>query len=156
MQVKEVMSKDVITVKRSTSLRELLKKFGKFHIFPLVPVVEENGQLVGIVSFRNLISIFQPSHPEILKTIPFLDEREAEDIFKAELTQDLGDLVVVDDIMETRFISIREEDSLEGAYRLMRLHLKDEFPVVDNTGRLVGMIGVFDIIRVVFSQKGII
>lgn len=155
MQVKEVMSKDVITVNRSTSLRELLKKFGKFHIFPLVPVVEEDGQLVGIVSFRNLISIFQPPYPEILKTIPFLDEKE-EDIFKAGLTQDLGDLVVVDDIMETKFISIQEDASLEEAYKLMRLHLKDEFPVIDSVGRLVGMIGVFDIIRAVFRQRGII
>lgn len=155
MQVKEVMSKDVITVKRSTSLRELLKKFGEFHIFPLVPVVEENSRLVGIVSFRNLMGIFHPPYPEILKTVPFLDERE-EDIFKAELTQDLGDLVVVDDIMETKFLSIQEDASLEGAYRLMRLHLKDEFPVVDNTGRLVGMVGIFDIIRAVFCQRGII
>jgi len=155
MQVKEVMSKDVITVKCSTRLEELLKKFNKFHIFPLVPVIEEDGRLVGIVSFRNLISVFQPPYPEILKTIPFLDEGE-EDIFKAGLTQDLGNLVVVDDIMETKFISIQEGDSLEEAYKLMKLHLKEEFPVVDRDNKLVGMIGIFDIIQEIFHQKGVI
>lgn len=65
MQVKEIMSQEVITVKRSTSLKQLLKIFTKFHMFPLVPVVEENDRLVGIVSFRNLINVFSPPVADI-------------------------------------------------------------------------------------------
>jgi len=34
--------------------------------------------------------------------------------------------------MEREFISILEDASIEEAYKLMRLHLKEEFPVVDN------------------------
>ncbi|PIP20225.1 MAG: hypothetical protein COX40_05895 [Candidatus Omnitrophica bacterium CG23_combo_of_CG06-09_8_20_14_all_40_11] len=155
MQVKEVMSKEVITVKRSTTLRGLLEKFSKFHIFPLVPVVEEDNRLVGIVSFRNLIDVFSPYRQEILKTVPFLDDRE-EDIFKVELTKDIGDLVIVEDIMETKFVSLQEDAALEEAFKLMRLQLKEEFPVTDKTGKLVGKIGIFDIIRRVFQEKGVI
>ncbi|MBU3958635.1 MAG: CBS domain-containing protein, partial [Candidatus Omnitrophica bacterium] len=129
MQIKEVMLKEVISVKRSTNLRQLLKIFAKFHIFPLVPVVEEDNRLVGIVSFRNLTNVFQPPRPEILKTVPFLDEEE-EDIFKADFTEEIGDLVVVEDIMETKFISIQEDASLEEAFKSMKLHLKEEVPVV--------------------------
>jgi len=58
--------------------------------------------------------------------------------------------------MEGEFISILEETSLEEAYKLMRLHLKEEFPVVDKVGKLVGMVGIFDVIQAVFRQKGII
>ncbi|MFH0913442.1 MAG: CBS domain-containing protein [Candidatus Omnitrophota bacterium] len=155
MQVKEIMSQEVITVKRSTSLKQLLKIFTKFHMFPLVPVVEENDRLVGIVSFRNLINVFSPRQSQILKAVPFLDEQE-EDIFKVELTEDIGNLVVVEDIMETKFISIPDNAPLEKAYNLMKLHLKEEFPVVNSSGKLVGMIGIFDIIRQVFREKGII
>ena len=155
MQVKEIMSKVVITVRRSTKLKELLKLFNKFHLFPLVPVVEEDGRLVGIVSFRNLIDVFSPYRQEILKTVPFLDDQE-EDIFKAELTKDIGDLVVVEDIMETKFVSLQEDTTLEEAFKLMKLHLKEEFPVTDKTGKLVGKIGIFDIIRRVFQEKGVI
>lgn len=155
MQVKEIMSKKVIAVQRSTTLKELLKTFAKFHIFPLVPVVDEENHLVGIVSFRNLIDAFKFHEPEMLKNIPFLDERE-EDIFKMEITGEIGDLLVVDDIMETKFISIRKDVSLEEAYKLARLHLKGELPVVDNENKLVGMLGVFDIVRQVFHQKGVI
>ena len=155
MQVKEIMSKEVITVRRSTKLKELLGLFNKFHLFPLVPVVEENSRLIGIVSFRNLIDVFSPYRQEILKTVPFLDDRE-EDIFKVELTKDIGDLVIVEDIMETKFVSLQEDAALEEAFRLMKLHLKEEFPVTDKTGKLVGKIGIFDIIRRVFQEKGVI
>lgn len=154
MQVKDVMLKDVITVKRSTTLKRLLRIFSKFHMFPLVPVVEEDNRLIGVISFRNLINVFLPYRPEILKTVPFLDE-EKEDIFKAELTEEIGDLVITEDIMERKFISILEDISLEEAYNLMKLHLKEQFPVIDKTGRLVGMVGIFDIIREVFRQKGV-
>ncbi|TRZ93937.1 CBS domain-containing protein [bacterium] len=155
MQVKELMSEEVITVKRCTTLKRLLEIFNKFHIFPLVPVVEEDNLLVGIVSFRNLINVFQFPQPEILKAVPFLDEEE-EDIFKVEFTEEMGNLVVADDIMERKFITIREDASLEETYKLMKLHLKEEFPVVDRAGKLVGMIGIFDIIRHIFRQKGVI
>ena len=155
MQVKEVMSKEVITVRRSTTLKQLLEIFAKFHIFPLVPVVEEDNRLVGVVSFRNLINVFQLHQSDILKTVPFLDEEE-EDIFKVEFTEEMGNLVVAEDIMESKFITIREDASLEEAYKLMKLHLKEEFLVTDKTGKLVGKIGIFDIIRRVFQEKGVI
>ena len=155
MQVKEIMSKEVITVQRSTTLKELLKIFGKFHIFPLVPVVEEDKHLIGIVSFRNLIDTLSSYNPNVLKLVPFLDEEET-DIFKIDITEDIGNLVVVEDIMEREFISIPGDTSLEEAYKLMRLHLKEEFPVIDKSGKLVGIVGIFDIIQAVFRQKGII
>lgn len=155
MQVKEIMSKEIILVKRSTKLRELLELFKNFHIFPLVPVIEEDRRLAGIVSFRNLIDVFQSYRPDVLKLVPFLDEEE-QDIFKIDISADMGDLVVAEDIMEEEYISIREDVSLEEAYNLMKLHLKEEFPVVDRAGRLVGRIGIFDIIKIVFGQKGII
>jgi len=155
MLVKEVMSKEVITVKRSTTLKRLLEIFAKFHIFPLVPVIEEDNRLVGVVSFRNLINVFQVHQPDILKTVPFLDEEE-EDIFKIELTEEMGNLVVAEDIMERKYICVQEDISLEEAYKLMKMHLKEEFPVVDRAGKLAGMVGIFDIVRHIFRQKGVI
>ncbi|MBN1868991.1 MAG: CBS domain-containing protein [Candidatus Omnitrophica bacterium] len=155
MFVKEIMSRGIIAVQRSTTLKQLLETFAKFHIFPLVPVIEEGHHLIGIVSFSNLIDAFSSYHPDVLKLVPFLDEEEI-DIFKIDITDDIGNLVLVEDVMEREFISIPEDTSIEEAYKLMRLHLKEEFPIVDKTGKLVGMIGIFDVIRAVFRQKGII
>lgn len=149
------MSKKVISVRPATTLRGLLRIFSKFHRFPLVPVVEDDNRLIGIISFRNLINVFLPQQPEILKTIPFLDE-EKEDIFKTKLTDEVGKLIIAEDIMEKKFIFIQEDVSLEEAYNVLKLNSKEELPVVDKEGHLVGMIGIFDIIREVFHQQNVI
>jgi CBS domain-containing protein len=153
--VKDIETKKIIAVKRSTSLAELLGLFKNFHTFPLVPVVEEGDRLVGVVSFKNLIDVFRPSRPEILRTVPFLDEGR-ENIFEAELTEEMGSLLVVDDIMETNYLSIQEDANLKKAYDLMQLHSLNQLPVVDNQGRLTGIIGIFDIVLALFKERGII
>ena len=155
MKVKDLMNRDVISVKRSTTLSELIKLFKDFHTFPLVPVVEKDNRLVGIVSFQNLTEVFRTQEPEILKTIPFIDEEE-EDILKADMSPEMGNLVIVDDIMKTKFFSVQEEGGIEEAYKAMKLHSKEQLPVVDKEERLTGIIGLFDIVLGIFREKGVI
>lgn len=155
MQVKDIMSKKVISVQRSTTFRELLEIFKNFHLFPMVPVVEENNELVGIVSFRDLISIFTPVSNDFIKRMPFVEQEEA-DIFNIDLSPEMGRLVVIEDIMDKRFVALEEEMPIEEAFNIMKLHKKDELPVVDTKGKLAGLAGIFDIIRTVFEEKGII
>ncbi len=155
MKVKELINRGVISVKRSTTLTELIKLFKDFHTFPLVPVVEDGNRLVGIVSFQNLTEIFRTQEPEILKTVPFIDE-EQEDILKADISPEMGNLVIVDDIMKTKFFSIQEEASIEEAYNSMKLHSKEQLPVVDKEERLIGIIGLFDIVLGIFKNKGVV
>jgi len=155
MKVKDLMTRDVINVKRSTTLSELMKLFKDFHTFPLVPVVEEGNRLVGVVSFQNLTEVFRTQEPEILKTVPFIDEQQ-EDILKADISPEMGHLVIVDDIMKTNFFSVNGDASIEEAYNSMKLHSKEQLPVVDSEERLIGIIGLFDIILGVFKDKGVI
>jgi len=154
MQVKDVMKKDIISVHRYTTLAQLIKSFKSFHTFPLVPVIEKDNSLVGIVSFSNIVDIFRPSQPEILKTVAFVDEAP-ENIFESDLTSEMGMLIVVEDIMETKFISIKEDTSLEEAYNTLKVHQKEQLTVVDHDNKVVGIIGIFDIIRAIFKEKGI-
>ncbi len=154
MQVKEVMSREVLAVGRSMSLKEILRMFKDFHVFPLVPVVEEGNRLVGVVSFRNIIDAFQYSNPDVLKLIPFLDEEES--IFELDVPEDMGDLILVEDIMDREYLFIREDAALEEVYSLMKMHLKEELPVVDRIGRLVGRVGIFDIVKSIFKESRIL
>ncbi len=153
-KVKDVMKRDVITVTRSTNLRELLQKFKDFHTFPLVPVVEEK-KLVGVVKLENICKVFQPKEPEILKTLHFIDERPV-NIFEVDTPPEMGYLVLVEDIMDTRFITVEEEDNLNDALSKMRLNNLIQVPVIDKNKNLVGIIGVFDIIKNLFMERGII
>jgi CBS domain-containing protein len=54
MKARDVMVSPVITVKPSTSVRELAETLVKQRI-SAVPVVDERGQLVGIVSEGDLL-----------------------------------------------------------------------------------------------------
>jgi len=148
------MNREVISVQRSTSLKSILEKFKNFHRFPLVPVVSQENKLLGVVSLDNLIQIFQPSHYKLLKAIPFLDYRE--EIFDVKLPSEIGSLIVAEDIMNRNFITVNEEEEISKAYKLMKLHKLEFLPVVDKEGKLVGMIGIFDIIRNLFADQGII
>jgi Mg/Co/Ni transporter MgtE len=153
-KVKDVMFKEVITVKRCTNLQQIIHKFARFHTPPLVPVVEEDNTLVGIIAFKDLIDILKPNEPEILKTIPFLDEKPIE-ISEIELSPEMGQLVVAEDIMNTEFLAINEEASVEEALRFMRLHDREQFPVINEEKKLKGVIGIFDIVMRIFKDRGI-
>jgi CBS domain-containing protein len=152
-RIKDCMSKNVISIKRSTSLKELLNLFKDFHRFPLVPVVDEENRLVGIVTLENLIQVFHPPRYRLLKTIPFLEHRE--EIFEVDLPAEVGSLLLAEDIMNRHFLSIHEDEEIENAYKIMRLHKVEFLPVVDREGKLTGMIGIFDIIRNLLKEKGV-
>ncbi|MBL7081333.1 MAG: CBS domain-containing protein [Candidatus Omnitrophica bacterium] len=155
MKILEVMTQKVIAVKRSTSLFELIESFRSFHSFPLVPVTEENNNLVGTISFRNIMETFRSTSQKILITIPFVDKEEL-DLFDLEITPEMGTLCIVDDLMQTNFVSIKQDADIEEAHRLMQLHRQEQIPVVDEEGKLVGMIGMFDILLALFREKGVI
>ncbi len=155
MKVSNVMNQKIIAVSRSTSLAELIELFCHFHSFPLVPVVDGHNTLIGVVSFQGIIEAFRTSSQDILKTVPFVDEHHL-DIFDIDVTPEIGQLCLVDDIMQTKFVTINQDSSIEEAYRLMQLHQNEQLPVVDSENKLVGVIGTFDILLALFREKGVI
>ncbi|MCQ9205083.1 MAG: CBS domain-containing protein [Omnitrophica bacterium] len=154
MKVIEATVTDIITVKRSSSLRSVLNKFKNFHIHPLIPVVDDQNCLIGIVYPENLLDLLRPQHAKLFRNIPFLDIDE--DTFDLDSVPLMGELIIVDDIMTTNFITIMADDSLQEAYKSMRLHKKEQLAVVDSEGKIVGTLGIFDIIWKMFKEKEIV
>ncbi len=158
MRVKDCMTKDVVCVKRSTTLSEILATFRRVS-FHTLPVIEEKDKLIGVVTFEDLLKVFRPYAVEVtdmLKTIPFIGEvTEDEDILVADISQDLGLLVVADDIMSTDFVTIEPQVDVSQARQLMKLHSQNRL-LVTEYGRLQGIISLFDIVLAIFKEKGII
>ena len=153
MKIIEIAKTDVVKVKRSTSLRKLLDTFKEFHTSPVIPVVDDKDQLIGIVYPEDLLDLLRPQQAKLFRNIPFAEVDE--DVFDLEPVPSMGDLLIVADIMNTNIISIKDEAALEEAYRIMRLHSKERLPVVDASGKLVGILGIFDIIWHMFKEKEI-
>lgn len=154
MKVKEAMRKNVIKVTRSTPLKELFNMFSDFHSFPLLPVVDSDDKIVGIVRSENLLDILRPQQAKLFRNIPFVEVKE--EAFDLEYSPSLGQLIIVDDIMDKAYDAVNELDSLSEAYRIMNDLGKNRLPVIDSDHKLRGILGVFDIIKAMFRQKGIV
>ncbi|MCF7916726.1 MAG: CBS domain-containing protein, partial [Candidatus Omnitrophica bacterium] len=124
------------------------------HSFPLIPVVDDQDKLVGMVRSENLLDILRPQQTKLFRNIPFVDIKE--EAFDLEYTPSLGQLIIVDDIMDKTCDSVNELDSLTEAYRIMNDLEKKRVPVVDSRGKLVGILGIFDVIKAMFKKKGIV
>lgn len=158
MLVKDVMKQDVITVKESTTLRELMAIFQKY-TFHTLPVVKEDNKLVGVVALEDILKIFEPSPShimEMLRRSPFRDEFEEVNLLEVDIPSEMGVLCVVEDLMRTNVVTINEEATTIEARSLMKLHRLKRLPVVDKDGYLLGIISLFDIIIAVFKEKGVL
>ncbi len=154
MKVIEAAKTDIIKVKRSLPLRGLLNLFKEFHSAPLIPVVNGDDNLIGVVYPENLLDLLRPQQAKLFRNVPFMEIDE--DIFDLEPVPSMGDLIIVDDIMDSNFVSVKSSDTLEEAYKAMRLSKKERLPVVDENGKILGIVGVFDVIWRMFQQKQIV
>jgi len=125
--VADHMTRDVKTVTRSVTLRELGDLFEKddFNAYP----VEENAQVVGVVSkFDHLACfVFTPAH-----MMPRYD-----DLMKR----------TVADIMTSDFIYVATDTRLTRVLQLMVDYRIRSMPVIDGDQRLAGMIAREDVIH---------
>ena len=125
--VADHMTRDVKTVTRSVSLRELGDLFEKddFNAYP----VEEGSQVVGLVSKFDYLAcfIFTPAH-----MIPRYDE-----LMKR----------TVADVMTSEFIYVGGDTKLTRVLQLMVDHRLRSMPVIDSDQRLAGMISREDVMR---------
>ena len=154
MKVSEAVKTDIIKVKRSLSLRGDLDMFKNFHTHPLIPVIDDEEHLIGVVYPENLLDLLRPQHTKLFRNIPFTEIDE--DVFDLDPVPSMGELIIVEDIMATNFISVKEDDPLEEAYKTMRLHKNERLPVVNEQGKIVGILGIFDIIWKMFKEKEIV
>ena len=157
MQVKNNMQTNLISVTRGTTLAQLLDLFSSFHSFPVVPVVDDDNILLGIVHIQSFFEIFKPHHHDLLMRNPLsMISREPTNIFDVDIEEGMGLLVIVADIMDTKMVKVEQDEDIKKAYDLMQLHNREAIPVVDKDKKLVGIISVFDVVMKIFKEKGLI
>jgi len=157
LRVKDCMTTEVVTLKRSTPLVRIMKTFKKNN-FHVLPVVENNDVLVGVVTFEDILKVFQPYSSnlvQMLKANPFLELTDEEEILEADLSSEMGILAVADDLMSQEFLTISGDENITKAYSEMKVNNTERLLVTEND-KLVGIITLFDIILILFKEKGVI
>jgi CBS domain-containing protein len=123
----------------------------------MLPVVDDDNTLMGIVNYRGILNIFRPfskSVSEIVERMPFVEKVDDEDL-NLDLSPEMGMLILVDDIINTSFVSIQEDKSVREARRIMRLHNVETLPVVSGK-KLVGVLSLLDILVFIFKERDIL
>jgi len=135
----------------------LLELFRSFHSFPVVPVVDDDNTLLGIVHIQSFFEIFKPHHQDLLMRNPLsMISREPTNIFDVDIEEGMGMLVIVADIMDTKVVKVDQDEDIKKAYDLMHLHNREAIPVVDKDKKLMGIISVFDIVMKIFKERGLV
>jgi acetoin utilization protein AcuB len=139
MFVSKSMTRKVITVSKETALLDAWDLMHQ-NKFRHLPVVEENNLLIGIVTDRDLRSAL-PFH--LAKGTATAQEREQYIHLK------------VADVMTVEPVTISPTHTLQDALLLIQEKQVGAFPVVDQEGRLKGIISVRDLLRAFINVLGI-
>lgn len=141
---REIMTKDVLTVQPQTSVNDLANLLTTQNING-VPVVDEDGKLIGVVTENDLV--FQKKKVHIPTVINILDSfiyLQSQERMKKEMAKITG--VTVESIYSREVISVNPETPIDEIATIMVEKNIHTIPVLDN-GELVGVIGKRDIIR---------
>jgi len=144
----DIMTKDVIAVTTETSIRELAEIMTR-HRIGSVPVVDDKGALIGIVTESDLIEQDKNFHiPTVISLFDWVIYLESEKKFEKELKRMTGQ--TVGDIYTKEAMTVEPQTTITEIADIMcdkRIH---SLPVVD-AGKLVGIVSRIDLIRSMVS-----
>lgn len=143
-KARDIMTRDIISVTRETSIQELSRIFMDKGVNGL-PVVDEDGNVVGVVTQGDLIEQKKQLHiPTVIALFDWVMPLESEKKFEADVKRMTA--AKVGDIYHKGAITVEADADLTEVATLMAEEDAHTLPVVED-GRLVGIIGKLDIIR---------
>ncbi len=144
LKASDIMTKDVITVTIETPIRELAQVLLQNNISG-VPVVDEEGAVIGIVSESDLVEFNKPLHiPTVFVILDSIIPMEN----PWRLHKDLKRIAAtkVGDIYSHPAMSVGPDADVTEVARIMSENRYYTIPVVDDE-KLLGVIGKVDVVR---------
>src|SRR3989304_1615937 len=146
MKTKDIMTKEVITVKPEMTIEELARLFTK-HDISGAPVVDEAGGLIGIVTENDLIKMEQRLHiPTIITIFDAVIYLGSSKKFEDDLKRMAA--TKVSDIYKRDVVTITENATIEEVATIMCEKDIHHLPVVKK-GKLMGIVGKKDVVRAI-------
>jgi CBS domain-containing protein len=141
------MNPDAISAHPGDDVGSLLRLMRE-HELPGVPVVDDAGQLVGIVTEADLVirdeeaDLHLPHHIDLWGGVIFLEpikhyEERLRHAFAA----------TVADMMTPNPVTVGPDDSIRHAARLIAQRRHNRLPVVDEHGKLLGVVTRVDVLE---------
>jgi CBS domain-containing protein len=135
--VKDVMTTEVVAVKLGASFKEMAAHLRQSRVSAF-PVIDDDGKVIGVVSEADMLAkeVLNADHTGTITAM--LHRRE----------QEKADGLTARELMTHPAVTVRPEDSVEQAARLMYTLQVKRLPVIDRSGCLVGIITRSDVLAV--------
>jgi predicted transcriptional regulator len=148
LNASDIMTTEVITVKKETPLKELAEILYKNHING-VPVVDDEGLLIGIICESDLIRKDKKLHiPTVVALFDAVFYLESSKTLEKEIKQ--INATTVEELYTPKVITVDEKTPIDEIATLMTQKKIYTIPVMDGD-RLVGIVGKGDVIRTFMS-----
>lgn len=146
MIISKYMKRNVVSIPVTASIREAAAIIVKKHI-GLLPVVDKDGKLAGVVGIRDLLSLELPDFVSFVSDLDFVHDFGAVEITRPPArTLDKS----VKSLMKDA-IAVEEDCGLLRAYALMVQHNLHDMPVISKDGKLIGVASRVDIGTAILS-----
>jgi CBS domain-containing protein len=149
MELRELMTKKVTTVSQDMTVRDAAKLLLKLRISGL-PVVNDQEELVGMITEKDIIAMGLPKYVEKLGPLAYVFETLP---FKKTLAE--ADKVFIKDIMCKDVAFATLDTTVPEIARTMIVDRIRRIPIVDDK-KVVGIIARRDIVNEVFKEAEII
>jgi CBS-domain-containing membrane protein len=136
--VRDIMTKDVVKVKRDTNLQEAARRLSGLRISGM-PVVDDANRVIGVISEADILSLAGVKRGHTFKDI--LRHVLGEPLPGRKKGNTVGDVMSSPAITTGPDTDIREVAAILDDRRIKRL------PVVDTEGKLAGIVSREDIVR---------
>ncbi len=153
MLARDLMTKKVITVTPETLVSEVADLLHKYH-FTGVPVVNEEGRVLGTISERDFITadsnLYLPTYIHMLSNLDYVRGSNKQLPHVVEQVVNAK----AKDIMNQTIPFARPDTSIEEIARMFAEQRVNPVPVTDSTNKLLGVIARSDLIK--FFSPGMV
>ena len=145
LTARDIMSKEVVSVSKETSLKDLARTFVETR-FSNLPVLDERGVLIGTISETDLVEQQRPLHiPTVMTLFDWVFSFGNEKRFKEEV--DRVTAATVGELYHADPVTCSPETTIREIAALMSQHKVHLLPVVED-GKMIGVVARLDLIRV--------
>jgi CBS domain-containing protein len=151
MPVRDIMETDVPTVGPDQPIEDAIRLL-RDHDLPGVPVLNEGGRCIGIITENDLViaddegDLHLPHYIQLFGGIIYLESlHRFEDRLRKALASTVGEMMTPDPI------TVEADADVAQAARLIARHRHNRLPVVEH-GRFVGIVTRLDVLEALHGE----
>ena len=147
MEIGKYMKRNVVSIPETSTVREAASVLVRHHV-GLLPIVDQDQKLIGVVGLRDLLALELPDFINFIADLDFVHDFGAVETTRPArevLDQSIRSLM-------SPAVSVHEHTGLLRTYALMLQHELHDMPIVSKDGTLVGVASRVDIGTAILSS----